>query len=377
MTAGEFREVDHDLLADHVGGALKGTPEGARVERLIAENPAWHRAHADLTRAMESVSADLAQWGAVPEPMPAEVADRLTAAVTAALAAGSTSVSTGDPMSVSTGDPAPDEPSDGSAQPGRRPRSAADQSRPGPDQSRPGPDQARPGPDQARPDGGRGTESVRPRSRGPAPGARGRGAAPTRRRWSRIAGSVAVAAAAVAFVGFGVNRLVVPENAQDSGTTAGQARGTDDAAPATTGDARPRALLERSPERQLSTGTDYGIANLATLAGPLALRPTDDRRAETRAAPNAQEDGQGSSGGAGLGRLNDPAALAGCLDAIDAEHGQGPLTVEAVDYATFEAAPALIVVFTDQAAKRWAMAVGPACGLPGSGAAQRYATQVG
>ena len=34
-------EVDWDLLADHLGGALQGTPEEARVAHLVATDPAW------------------------------------------------------------------------------------------------------------------------------------------------------------------------------------------------------------------------------------------------------------------------------------------------------------------------------------------------
>ncbi|WP_373688915.1 hypothetical protein [Verrucosispora sioxanthis] len=41
MSAGEFSEVDHDLLADYLGGALDGTPEHAEIARRVAQDPAW------------------------------------------------------------------------------------------------------------------------------------------------------------------------------------------------------------------------------------------------------------------------------------------------------------------------------------------------
>ncbi|MGN9908032.1 hypothetical protein ACTMTJ_10835 [Phytohabitans sp. LJ34] len=81
MTGQEFSEVDIDLLADYVGGALDGTPEEAVVARRVAEEPAWAEAHSALSEATEGVRASLASWGASAEPMPAEVADRITAAL--------------------------------------------------------------------------------------------------------------------------------------------------------------------------------------------------------------------------------------------------------------------------------------------------------
>ena len=40
--------VDHDLLADYVGGALDGTPEQERIAGLIAASPEWGRAAEEL-----------------------------------------------------------------------------------------------------------------------------------------------------------------------------------------------------------------------------------------------------------------------------------------------------------------------------------------
>ncbi|GAA2351331.1 hypothetical protein Cme02nite_24710 [Catellatospora methionotrophica] len=68
--------VDHDLLADYVGGALDGTPEHDRVARLVADDPAWHSAAAELRSALLLVDADLGVFAAAPEPMPDDVAAR-------------------------------------------------------------------------------------------------------------------------------------------------------------------------------------------------------------------------------------------------------------------------------------------------------------
>ncbi|BCB80600.1 hypothetical protein Pflav_070100 [Phytohabitans flavus] len=81
MTGQEFSEVDFDLLADYVGGALDGTPEEAVVARRIAEEPTWAQAHAALVEATGSVEASLVAWGESAEPMPAEVADRIATAL--------------------------------------------------------------------------------------------------------------------------------------------------------------------------------------------------------------------------------------------------------------------------------------------------------
>jgi negative regulator of sigma E activity len=81
VTGQEFSEVDFDLLADYVGGALDGTPEEAVVARRVAEEPVWAEAHAVLSEATGSVRASLASWGESAEPMPAEVADQIATAL--------------------------------------------------------------------------------------------------------------------------------------------------------------------------------------------------------------------------------------------------------------------------------------------------------
>jgi negative regulator of sigma E activity len=81
VTGREFSEVDIDLLADYVGGALDGTPEEDTVARLVDDDPAWAQAHAELSTAVAAVHTDLTAWGAATEPMPADIADRIGAAL--------------------------------------------------------------------------------------------------------------------------------------------------------------------------------------------------------------------------------------------------------------------------------------------------------
>ena len=77
MTGNQFSEVDLDLLADYVGGALDGTPEHVRVTDLVAHDPVWRAAHESLTAGMTAVGAQLSALGAASEPMPADLAVRL------------------------------------------------------------------------------------------------------------------------------------------------------------------------------------------------------------------------------------------------------------------------------------------------------------
>lgn len=76
--------VDWDLLADHLGGALAGTPEGARVERLVSTDPSWARAATELSVAMDAVAGDLRTLP--PLTMPVDVAARLDRALATATA---------------------------------------------------------------------------------------------------------------------------------------------------------------------------------------------------------------------------------------------------------------------------------------------------
>ena len=77
MTGAEFGGVDIDLLADYIGGALEGTSDESAVATLIAEDPAWREAYAQLSGGVEVVRAELGGFG--PAPMPDDVAARLDA----------------------------------------------------------------------------------------------------------------------------------------------------------------------------------------------------------------------------------------------------------------------------------------------------------
>jgi hypothetical protein len=71
-------EDDLDRLADYTAGVLD-PPQAAEVERLIAADPAWAQAYAELTAAGPWL--DEALSGLPREPMPADVAARLERAV--------------------------------------------------------------------------------------------------------------------------------------------------------------------------------------------------------------------------------------------------------------------------------------------------------
>jgi hypothetical protein len=69
------------LLADYVGGALEGTSNHDRVAHLIATDPAWRGAAEQLTAALHATSFDLDRLRRTPEPMPADVVERISAAL--------------------------------------------------------------------------------------------------------------------------------------------------------------------------------------------------------------------------------------------------------------------------------------------------------
>lgn len=172
----------------------------------------------------------------------------------------------------------------------------------------------------------------------------------TRRlRW---AAPIGVAAAAAAFVGFGLPYLVSgsDDTQSDSAVTAagGAAESQADTALA-------------APEMQiLATGTDYS-------ADTLAVPPPQPMAAPELSAP-AAKDNERAAGAAGeplLGRLAVRAALDACIDAIQQSNGEGPISVQSVDYARFNGSPAVVVRFS-AANGQWAWASGPACGTGGS-----------
>ncbi|MDG4804027.1 hypothetical protein [Micromonospora sp. WMMD980] len=325
MSPRPLSEVDHDLLADYLGGALEGTPEQATVARLVERDRAWAEAYEALARATSLVHADLAAWAAEPAPeLPVAVTDRITAALAGA-----------GPAAV------PDHTAD------RREVTAATVP-------------AQP----ARATGAPGPASRAERHTGP--GRRSR-------RWGRIAGPVALAAASVAAAGLGVSWLT---NAGGySSTPADRAAG--EAAPAAGAPYRTTGPAVRS-------GTDWTPERFAPGVGAATKGPAQPDMAGPsgasdggRETPFSATDKNRLSAPGGLDRLDRPEALAACLTAIGTEHGATPLTVDLVDYARFQGAPALVVTFSDARGTRWGWVSGPECGVPGSGADTRFRTRVG
>ncbi|MFJ8581483.1 hypothetical protein [Micromonospora sp. NPDC093277] len=325
MTSREFSEVDHDLLADYVGGVLDDTPEQATIARLVEEDPAWGEAYGALARAVDLVHADLADWATAPAPeMPVAVADRIAAALAGA---GPAPVGAGEPVEppLAASGHGPGE----ARRAGRTPTAVP-----------------------AQPTGRRAGGAERPgegSGGSTGPGRRSR-------RWVRIAGPVALAAASVTAVGFGVNSLIGAGRsdtsvAADSGPAAGQALA---------------AAPFRTSGPALHSGTDYTPEQLS--GSPHALLGVPDA---------GRESTMSAFSGSDLDRLTGPGALESCLSAISAEHAGGPLTVELVDYASFQGSPALVVTFLDAGGGRWAWVSGPECGAPGTDADTRFRTRVG
>ncbi|WBB65788.1 hypothetical protein [Micromonospora sp. WMMD812] len=368
MTAGRFREVDHDLLADYLGGVLDGTPEETEVARLVAEDAAWAEAYALLASAVTDVRADLARWGEPVVELPATVADRITAALAAL-------------------PPLPDGLVDADAERagresagGRRPAaggadtagSAVVAAGDATDHAGPETEPTDDGPRLVPAQGGAGR-------RRPAAGVPrsepGRGAATgpgrRRRRWARVAGPVAVAAASLAVVGLGVNQL-----ARHDGETTGTAMDQPASAPEAAA-----AGPVRTTGPALRSGTDY---TPLTLAAPASAATSFEAKPFASEPPGRQSGVDADrgrlpapDGSDQLARLTDQSALNTCLNEIAAEHGAGPLVVELIDYAAFQGQQALVVRFADGTGARWAWVSGPECGVPGSAADTRFRTRVG
>ncbi|MGB2567752.1 hypothetical protein ACPFP2_04765 [Micromonospora citrea] len=320
MTTGEFSGVDHDLLADYLGGALDGTPEEATVARLVAQDPAWAEAYGALAPAVARVTADL---GALAAPeMPPAVVERLTAVLAGA----------------------------GPGDPGPLPVTApADRSGPA---HRPG--------SPVLPTQGGGAAPRTPGSRRDDVAGPGR----RRRRWAHLAAPTALAAASIAAVGFGVGHLLDRSGATDSAesTVAGPAAAADQG-PFRVTVAPQRSGTDWTPESLAGGAAASVLPRLATEVPGLA--PGEVPGESRRASPG------------GLDRLGAPDALDGCLAEVSAAHGRGPITVELVDYAAFRGEPALVLRFADPSSERWAWVSGAECGVPGSGADTRYRARVG
>ncbi|MFY1697062.1 hypothetical protein [Solwaraspora sp. WMMA2101] len=327
MTADRFAEVDRDLLADYVGGALDGTPDQVVVDRLIAQHPAWRTAHDELVDASRLVQSTLAEWGSQAEPMPQGVADRITAALAAEPLPAAVPAMVAAPLADRTG-------------------TAADHLAP------PVEITSATGRDRTRRDG-------------------------RRRRWQRYATPVAVAAAAAALAGLGLQQLLGGGFTDEASTTAGGAPDSAGGVESAQQEGSPNTMMEPgapTAPRILASGTDYQRATLAPAVEAAVGRAGEDYTQQSPDDVVLQEEPTPS---AALGRFTDQAALADCLASVTAEHGTGALGVGVVDLALFEGAPALVISFTDSAGAAWIWVSGSRCGVPAAGADTRYSTQVG
>ncbi|MCZ7421770.1 hypothetical protein O7605_19900 [Verrucosispora sp. WMMA2121] len=365
MSAGEFSAVDHDLLADYLGGALDGTPEHAEIARRVAQDPAWADAHARLAPAVDRVRAQLAGWGEPTLEIPPEITDRISAVLAAADppdagTAPTTAVAEHPERAPATGDGTAAVTDPGLTPTGGKVTVVPTQPLGGP--RRPG-GPPRPGQDR--------TSSSRPGSR--------------RRRWARVAGPVALATAAV--VGLGALQLFQPGRGGDVATdTALDDRVVSPAVPhALPQDSGGRQETKSAPERAAAASgvpyrvvgspqrsdTDYTPEALANLT-PSVRQFSSDGDPELGAGNQDRLAAPGD-----LTRLGDQTALSACLAEIGAEHGGGPLVFDVVEYARFQGMPALVLQFTDASGTSWAWVSGPECGVPGSGSDARYRTRVG
>jgi hypothetical protein len=165
-----------------------------------------------------------------------------------------------------------------------------------------------------------------------------------RRRW---VAPIGVAAAVVAFAGFGVNSLLAP-GAEDT------------AARSANSEAAPMAAAPAAGREVSRSGTDYTASTLTSVGQQLRNAPSSADEPQTASGTELQE-------ASGLDRLTMPDAVAACLQEITRVNGGGVISVEFLDYARFNGDPALIVRFS-AADGIWVWAVGPECGTPGAGA---------
>lgn len=322
MIPDRFDDVDIDLLADYIGGALDG-PDETAVARLIAEDPRWRETYDLLAPGMIEVGARLQALGARPEPMPADVVTRLAAALASSISDRTVT------------DPAVDTPAGpylvGHGQPDRD-----GQPGPAPDLGGPSHLHVVPGPGSGRP-------------------ARRRG---RRLRW---AAPIAVAAGVLAFAGLGIEQLSDPS--EDTASTAGSAS-----------EAMPALSLVAAPpdDRIVTSGADYTAPTLGTdPTGTMAATEVEPRQSRTGASAAAREFSTDP-----LARLRPRDALLACLEDIAREHGGALIDVRSVDYARFDGTPALIVQFVSGGVT-WGWAAGPDCGAPGRGAGSLQTRRVG
>jgi hypothetical protein len=315
--------IDHDRLADFVGGALDGTPDATAVRTLIETDPGWAAAHADLVAASAAVSADLRSFGSRPNAVPEDVAARLD---------GLFRRLESDPRAATEARTVT-----GGEQPGSVRTGRADGA------------SARSGGVTASGPGGPGG----PARRGPGGTGPGRRTPARRAKWA--AGLAAVAAVIAVGVGF---VSMVPIQGSDEATSGAADSAGGAAAPQSAGGPPP-----------IASGRDYQPGSFAGLGS--GQRP--------QAAPPGQADASARQGSVAGGepfssredanvppeliRLTGPAARQDCLDAIMRMHGGVPTVVE---YARFTGRPALVVLLEGAGTgdgRQWIVVAGPDCGL--------------
>ena len=263
MSRDAFSEVDIDLLADYVGGALDGTPDHATVAGLIAGDPAWRAAHDALADGMTAVGHELGALGATPEPMPAEFAVRLEKAFASGIA---------DPAPIDPELAAPTvphlKPVRGDGASGRRLTAVPDG-----------------GVDRAA-DGRKGATVAK------------------RRRRLRWAVPVAAAAAVLAFAGFGIDYLAGRTTATSDNTTssAGGAARAENAPGPMSGSGQPQVAAPPAAGQIRSSGVDYDRSTLRDATADAFAAPT---RKGASHVPGVATDSAASP----LARLRPPDAL--------------------------------------------------------------------
>lgn len=356
MTSGEFSEVDLDLLADYVGGALHGDPDESMIARLVAEDPGWRRAHGELVAALARVDADLHAFAAVdPGPMPADVAARLTTALTGAAADQRPGAQPPATPAAAIGSPDPHgerlvrtTTSDGF---GVARHLSAVPYLPG-----------RVGGGDVRPAGGRSGISVRPGRRG-------------LRRSGAGTAAAAVTIVTLAGLGVGVARLAgtgahdVGSATSAQGDARSQVEAPLDGGPNPPG--REAYAYGLSPQQVISSGTGYDRSTVSEQAEKTAGELAAAGQNAGPVQPLA-----GAVTPAALDRLTAPEALSRCLDAINAAHRAGVAAVQVVDFARFESSPSLVVFFADRAGADWVWVSGPNCGAANAGPDTRHVSQV-
>ncbi|MEW2142760.1 hypothetical protein AB0869_08075 [Micromonospora vinacea] len=338
MTTEGFREVDTDLLADYLGGALDGTPQQDEVAQLVVADPSWAEAYALLAPAVTEVRTDLTRWAEPSPEMPSAIADRLLAALASAKPPNDTSAEEA-PTTAPNGDPGCDAatPFVVPAQAGRRPAVRTP------------------------------VGSGHPAHTGP-----GR----RRRAWARRGAPVAAAAIAVIAVALGLNQLSMRTTDDSAGVNAMNQPASAPEGVAGAGTVRTTGPALRSGTNYTpqTLGDAYGTDTPSTSAASRATGNTPGEQPRVEAEGDRRRSPDGSDQ---LARLSDEVALTSCLSSVAAEHGSAPLVVEVVDYARFQGDQALVIRFADATGARWAWVSGPECGVPGSGSDSRYSARVG